>query len=56
MKTGSIDLYLGLIYIGKRVVLISSAAFEELIEFDLPLFTANVSDFRFIPGMELKLK
>lgn len=26
------------------------------LEYDVPLFTANVSDFRFIPGLELKLK
>ena len=26
------------------------------LEYDLPLFTANISDFRFIPGLELKLK
>lgn len=26
------------------------------LEYELPLFTANVSDFRFIPGLELKVK
>ena len=34
------------------VALIAATA----LDYELPLFTANVSDFRFIPGLELKVK